>query len=812
MTLPLLPTRILQPATSVSDLRLALRSLAKSPGFTATTVVILALGLAGVTALFSTLEAVMFRSLPYPQPDRLVMGRATYHGEINPVASGPDYIDFRDQSRSFAALEAFHGRMFEVSVASTATTERANALLVSPGFFQVLGARMTMGRGFTAEDGRTESPPVAVVSHAFWRKHWGARRDLADCTISVDGSRVPLVGVASPAFRFIHDADIWLPQRPQNLGPRRYSNWLLVGRLRDGIPLPEAQGEVDVIAARLAQAYPDTNSARGLLLTPLQGAVTEKYRGSFGLLCSGAAAVLLIGCANAAGLLLARGAGRQGELAVRAALGASPWRIVRLLLAEAFLVAGLAGLLGSVLALWLQGVLFHLLSIEAVFLQEAGFRWPVLCFVLAIMLLTGLGSGLLPAWHARRPDLTRDLKTGGRNATPRSQRLRHSLVAAQVGLSFALLVVAGLLTRSLFALHRADPGFDPHALLTAEIPISPRTYDNVRRSAIFATLLDEVRGLPGVQAAGLISQLPVRNPSNNVGIHALDNPPASPRDGSDGNQRIVLPGYFAAMRIPLLAGRDFRAADNAQSGRVVIISQALAQSLFPDRGALGRQVVIDGARTTPWEVVGVVGDVKTEGLWQVRGERGAFYRPHVQLPAATMRLAIRTTGDPQALVPPLRALLHRLDPQAPLSGPRTMAEVLDNDTLPQKTQALLLSVFSHLALLLAAVGIHGVLAYGVVQRRRDLGIRLALGATPRAVLWQVVRQALGLTAVGLAGGLVLALAATRFVASLLYGVSSFDPVTLIAVPLLLLLVVAAACWFPARRATQINPVEALRAE
>lgn len=796
----------------LSDLRYALRSLAKTPTYAGAMILILALGIGGVTAMFSTLYTVMIEPLPYSEPERLVMGRATFSGEINPIVAGPDYVDYREQSRSFSALEAYFGGRFEVTASTGQHTDRVDNLLVSAGLFRTLGVNMFLGRSFLEEEGKDEAPPVAIVSHAFWRKHFDSRTDVVGSPLTMDGFAFTVVGVTPPDFHFINDVDIWTPLRPQNLGPRRYNNWLILGRLKKSVSLAEAQSDVDVISARLERAYPETNTNKALLLTPLQNAFTEQYRLGFGLLCAGALATLFVACANAAGLLLARGASRHGELAVRAALGASQWHLMRPLLVEALLLAGAAGGLGMILALWIQHGLLQLMPIEAVLLRKEGFSVPVLWFVFATTLVTGFGFGLLPASRARRLDLAEDLKSSGRGLAKHSARLRGGLVAGQVAVSFVLLVVAGLLLRSLTLLHRTDPGFDPRNLLTAEIPLPAGAYKDPQRTTFFDSFLEGIRSLPGVVSAGAISQLPLRNPYNNVSLYAVGAPPASPADDISGYQRVVLPGYFKTMQIPLLAGRDIQASDTPGSGRVVVISQELVKRLFPDRNPLGLQIVIDGATNTPWQVVGVVGDIKSDGLYQERNSRGTFYRAHAQMPWATMRLAIRTQNAPQTIVTPLRSLLQKKDPSVPLSGPRTMEEIMANSTAGEKAQTLGLAVFSLLALTLAAVGIYGLLAYSVAQRQREIGIRMALGAGRDVIAWSVVRHAGLLALAGVCVGGLGALGAARLLRASLYGVGPNDPVAFAVAALVLLLMAGVASWLPARKATCVSPVEALRAE
>jgi putative ABC transport system permease protein len=794
------------------DVRVAVRMLRKSPGFTGVTVLILALGIGGVTAMFGTLHAVLIRPLPYPRPDRLVLGRATVGGYVNPWLSGPDYADYRDRSRSFAALETFFANPFEVTVDSGHRAYRADTLIVSTGLFPSLGLKMTLGRAFTADEGRDGAPPVVIVSHALWERLFGPQTEIRGRAIVIDGVAREVVGVTPPGFHFIYDVDVWLPLRPQGLGPRRYNNWYILGRLKDGTTLAEAQSDVDVIAARLEQAYPDTNAEKGLLLTPLQAAFAERYRTSFGLLGGGTAAILLIACANAAGLLLARGAGRTEELAVRAAIGASGWRLMRLVLTEALLLAGAAGVAGTVVAVGMQRGLLRLMPIEAVLLRDVGLSLPVLLFVPGVTVLAGVGFGLFPAWRARHLDLAQDLRTGGHGTRRDAVVLRGGLVIGQVTVSFVLLVVAGLLVRTLASLHAADLGFRPGNLLTAGVPLPPAAYPEPKRTLFFSSLLERVRSLPGVVSAGAISQLPLRDPYNNVGIYAASAPPVNPGEGGDGYQRIVMPGYFGTMGIPILAGRDIRPTDSAESRRVVVVSRQLARSLFPGRDPLGELVIIDRAAEATWEIVGVVGDVRQSGLREEPDSRGTFYRAHAQQASPTMRLAIRTAGDPQAMLPSLRKLLRELDPRVPLSGPRTMEDVIANSSVSEKAQAVCLTTFSALALTLAAVGIYGLLAYVVTQRQRETAIRVALGATRWQVAWPILREAGVLTLGGVAIGGAGAVGATRLIRASLYGVAPGDPTAFAGAAMALVLVAGLAAGLPAHRAVRADPVVALRAQ
>ncbi len=800
--------------TLINDIKYALRKLTKSPGFALFTVLILALGIGGVTAMFSTLYTVMLKPLPYAEPERLVMARTTFDGYVNSWSAAPDYFDFQEQNQTFDSLEAYFCNPQDVTVTSAQGSERIKQNVISPGLFNTLGVSMFLGKGFNTEEGPETLLTQVVASHTYWQQRLGGQKDAIGQAIVINGNPLTLVGVTPPDFHFIQEVDLWLPMRPKALNnePRRFANWYILGRLKEGVSLAQAQSDFDVIAAQLAQAYPDSNKLKGILLTPLQSTYAENHRGRFLMLCIGAGAILLIACANAAGLLLARGIGRRGEMAVRAAMGASRWALMRPLLSEAMLLAMGAGGLGVLLAVGLQKGLLRLMPIETVLLGGIGLSTPVLWFVLGVTLLTGLGFGLLPSWRAQRGDLVKDLRSSGRGMLTHGLRLRNSLVVGQIILSFLLLVVAGLLLRSFTWLQTSDPGFNPQNLLTFEIPLPGRDYPGDKRETFYARFLQDIKALPGVIDATANSQLPIRDPWNNIDIYAAQNPPDSPASGPSANQRVVIPGYFEAMGIPLLAGRDLQVTDTRDSGRVVVISQQVAKTLFPDRSPLGQSVFINRNHDEPWQVVGVVGDIKENNLFQPAGDRGTFYRVYGQQRPGTMRLAVRTAGPPMTLVPALRNLLQEIDPQIPLSGPRSMEQIMANSAVSYKAITVCLLTFSALALILVAMGLYALLAYLVAQRRRDIGIRMALGAEPHAILKTVMISGLKLSVIGLGIGLTGALALSRLLSGIVFGISPNDLLTLASVTLVLTIVAGLACALPARRAAKVDPMEALRYE
>ncbi|MFC1761133.1 ABC transporter permease [Planctomycetota bacterium] len=800
--------------TLFNDIKYAIRQLRNSLGFTFATVLILALGIGGVTAMFSTFYTVLLKPLPYSEPEQLVLARTTFSGRINSWSAALDYFDYQEKNRSFAALESYFCNPQEVTVTTAQGAEREEVSIVSPGLIPTLGVKMFLGQSFASVEDNNEASSEVIVSHAYWQRKLGAQADVIGKPLVIGGDPLTIVGVLPSDFHFIQDVDLWIPMPPRALTrePRRFANWHILGRLKPRVSLAEAQSDVDVIAAQLALAYPDSNSKKGMLLTPLQRAYAEGHSGRYAMLGISAGVILLIACANAAGLLLARGAGRQGELAVRAAMGASRWRLMHPLLAEALLLAGMGGIAGTFLAYSLQDLLLRMMPVETLLLGGIGISGPMLLFVLAVTLLTGLSFGLLPAWRAQKTDVVQDLRSSGRGMMRHGLRLRGGLVVAQVVLSFLLLVVAGLLLRSFTWLQKSDPGFDSQNLLTVEVPLPRQDYSARQRPAFFAKLLDDVKSLPGVVDATANSQLPLRNPYNNIDIHAANNPPDDPVNRLTGNQRVVLPGYFKAIGIPLLAGRDLRETDTRDSGRVVIISQKLSEQLFQGTSPLGQHVIINRDTENPWQIVGVTGDVKENNLFQQANELGTFYRVYGQQSPRTMRLAIRTAGPPLAIVPALQNLLQKTDPRIPLSGPRTMEQIMANNTISYRAIAVYLTTFSLLALTLAAIGIYGLLAYLVTQRTRDIGIRMALGAEPGTILTTVMSSGIKLVGIGLGIGLLGALALSRLLSSMLFGVKPTDIPTFISVAVILGIVATIACTLPAWRAAKIDPMEALRYE
>lgn len=806
------------------DLRNALRSLARTPGFTAVAVLTLALGIGATTGVFSVLHAVLLASIPYPEPDRLVLANPTFKGRDTGL-SAHDYFDYRDQATCFRSFGA--ALQYTVNLTSTGgdRPETLAATYVSTDFFRALGVAPALGRDFSAGDGAPAPipgpnqpqllPPVAVISHAFWQRRFGGSPEAIGRSAMLRGEPVTVIGVMPEGFRFLFDADVWLPLRLN--GPaataRRFHNWVAVGRLKPDVSLEAAQAEMSTIARRLETLYPESNTGMGLRVTGLHDFLVSRLRPQVLLITAAVALMLLIACGNVANLLLARGVTRRSEIAMRAALGASRRRLVAQLVTESTALSLLGGVAGLAVAAALQRLLPTVLSLESSLLGDRPLHldpW-MLGFAFAVSLLTGVGVGIVPALRATRVSLAEELKGASRTVTSHSgARLRLALVASQVTLSLVLLLGSALLIRSFAKLVRVQLGFDPEHVLTTRLAIPATTSDDAAVE-FFSSVLDEVRALPGASAAGMVSQLPVLQGGGSNEVWA----PERPHERSFSQQalgRVVLPGYFAAMHMPLLAGRDLQASDRAGAPQVTVINESMARTLFGQQGAVGRRVAVDDGGDVPLllEVVGVVADARLNDLDD--GPSWVLYLPYHQTIVASMQLVVRTTGDPNEVTSALRRIVWARNKDVPIADLALLGSAIRRAARPQQTLAGTVSSFSFLALLLAAVGLFGVLAYQVSQREHEIGIRMALGAGGRHVLATVLRQGLVVTGIGIAAGALAGLALTRLMRGVLFEVAPADPTSLVAAIGCLLAAALLACLAPAARALRIRPMSALRYE
>ena len=797
------------------DLRYGTRALIKTPGFTLVALATLALGIGATTAMFSVLNTALRRSLPFPQAERLVMGRATFSGNVNPWVSFPDYMDYRDQSASLESLATISGGAGLATVTGTGEPEQARITFVTNNLFSTLGVAFHLGGPPTIDELPEAGGGEVVISYGFWQRWFGGSPDVLGRTLVVDGGPLTVVGVAPAGFRFLYDVDLWVPPWPGNSNPitRRYHNWLLVGRLASGATLEAARSEIDVISAQLEESYPDSNTDKALQLDSLHAAMVEGYRGSLLLLSGAIVLVLLIACGNVANLLMARGSTRTAELAVRAALGATRSRLTRQLLVECVILALVAGSLGTVLAVWLQKLILGFVSMDRLGIREAGLSSSMLGIALALSMGAVFLFGIFPSIAAAGASPAEDLKKGGSRFTSRSgTRFRSGLVVLQVALSLMLLVASGLLIRSFARLRGVDPGFRTESLLTATVDLPAGYQDGEARIQFFRSLREGIEALPGVETVGLVNRLPILQTAGNVAIWAPERPPETNTSTPWADRRVVLPGYFATMEIPLLDGRVLEPSDLAGSPPVIVLTRFTAELVFPEERAVGRQVAVDVGRDEPalFEVVGVVEDHQLSSL--AGGRRPAMFFPYAQQPISTMRLAVGTATDPNSLIRPIQELVWQLDRDIVLSDAQTMEQALSNSVAYTRSVTAVLGMFATVALALAALGLYGVLAFFVAQRFHEIGIRVALGAGAGSVLRLVVSRGMVLVVVGLVLGTAGALVATRLVEGMLFQVSATDPGTFAGVAGFFVVIALIACLVPAWKALRVDPLEALRVE
>lgn len=804
-----------------SDVRFGVRALRRSPGFTVAALATLALGIGATTAMFSVVDVALRRALPYPGADELVMGRATFNGNVNPWVAFPDYMDYRAQATSLASLATIGGGSSPVTITGTGEAEQARLTFVTANLFSTLGVRPDLGTTFSIEELPQGGGGEVVLSHGFWQRRFGGAEDAVGRTLIVDGNPLLIMGVMPAGFRFLYDVDLWVPPWPGNSDPltRRYHNWLLVGRLATGATLGTARSEVDVISAQLERTYPDSNRNKALQLDDLHGAMIEGYRQSLLLLVGAIVLVLLIACGNVASLLMARGSTRASEMSLRTALGAGRTRLVRQLLVECLVLALTAGAAGVVLAVWFQKLILGYVSMDLLGIHEGGLSVSMLSFALVLSVATVLLFGVFPSMVAARTNPARDLAEGRRGtAKGGGLRFRSGLVVLQVAVSLILLVGSGLLLRSLARLRGVDPGFRVENLLTATVSLPSGGYEDAeRRIRFFEDLKEGIEALPGVESVGLVSRLPILQPAGNVAIWAPERPPETNTQTPWADRRIVLPGYFATMRIPLLRGRVLDGTDVAGSTPVIMLSRQTAEAIFPDSlypgvEVVGRQVAVDVGGTEPglFEVVGIVEDHQTSSLsGQVRP---AMFFPYAQQPTSTMRLAVAARGDPLTLIRPIQERIWEKDRDIVLSDARTMEDAVAGSISGARAVTTVLGLFAVAAAALAALGLYSVLAYSVARRTHEIGIRVALGATGGNVMRVIVVRGMALVGAGVALGIAGALGATRLVRDMLFQTSATDVSTFAGVTALFLLVALGACLLPAWRALRVDPVDAFRAE
>lgn len=802
------------------DLRYGLRMLARAPGFTAVALLALVLGIGANSAIFSVVNSVLLRRLPFRQPEALMMvwEDATHLGFPENTPSAANFRDWREQNTVFDGLVAFAFRSFNLT-GGAAEPERLDGRRISAGTFALLGVTPLLGRNFLPEEDRPGAN-VVLLSHGLWQRRFGADPHIVGRAITLDGESRTVVGVM-PRLVELPNLEGWTDQLwvPLAFTPEEADNrgnhylWVL-GRLKPGVTRAQAQAEMTTVMARLEKQYPAENTRMGIKVRPLHDQLVGDIRPALLVLLGAVGFVLLIACANVANLLLARAAGRQREMAVRLALGAVRSRLTRQFLTESLLLAALGGAGGLVLAWSGLALLKHLIPAAVAQAEHIALDGRVVLFTAGLSLATGLLFGLFPALQASSGNLSETLKEGGRDGSSgrRGQRLRSLLVVAEVAISFLLLIGAGLLIASFVHLLKLDPGYRTDHLLTLKLTLGPTKYpDREQRVAFFREVTRRVRALPGVVSVAAASNLPLTyyGDSMPIGVEGRADPP--PDQMPDVIFRVVSPGYFETMGIRLVQGRDVHDSDTADKPRVAVISEKMAQHFWPGENPLGKRFKPGSVTSdSPWrEVVGVVRDVRQNDF--LAAPKMQMYFSHEQVVSlASNALVVRTSMDPLSLGTAIRNTVWSIDREQPVSDLRTMEELVASAVARQRFSALLLGVFAGVALILAAVGIYGVMSYTVSQRTREIGLRMALGAQRGDVLRMTVQQGLRLVALGLALGLVAAFALTRVMASLLHGVSATDPLTFGGIALLLLLVAALASYLPALRASRVDPMEALR--
>lgn len=815
-------------STLLHDIKFGLRMLAKNPGFTAVAVLTLALGIGATTAIFSVVYGAILRPLPFQQPDRLLaLHEINSHGGLMHFAD-PNFQDVRDSSRALSGA-AEYGAGLE-SVAGTAEPTRTMTASVSCDFFPLLRVQPMLGRGFAPEDQRFGVAPTALVSYGYWKEYLGGSTDLSRVKLTIENKAVSVVGVLPPGFRFPFDSDIWTPRELWEVLPSRTAhNWNVLARLRDAATLAQAHSELTGIARRLKQQYGKDTMMEDVSVMPLQDYLTRDVRRPLWILLGAVGFLLLVACANVANLLLARLTGREREFSIRMALGAGRFRLVGQFLTEALILTVIGGCLGVLLAQWGTNALLAIAPLNIPHAEQAGVSLPVLLFAIAIAMGVAVSLGTLAAWRAASGDPERALAERGQGylGTVHSHRLGRVIVAAQLAITLVLLVGAGLLGRSLLQVLSVNPGVRTDHMLTVDLnfPFAEKDAEKVQRLDLLNNLLAQLRALPGVTEVGGSNGLPLGSDLAD-GTYVMMNPGAKPpamnqleplfhdttRTG-DADYCVASDGYFRALGIALLRGRMFQDSDTMDSPHVALISEALAREKWPNQDPLGQRLEfgnMDGD-TRLLTVVGVVGDVRQENL-----ESKLFptiYVNYRQRPQSTSHFVVvmHSSVPPATLIPAARRIVRALAPDVPPSF-STFTKVFSDSLKARRFNLLLVFVFAATAMLLAMAGIYGVMAYSVAQRTREFGVRIALGAEGGDVLGLVLRQGLLTAAAGVGVGILASVLLTRSIASMLFGVSATDPLTFAGVAALLTAVALAACYIPARRATKVDPMVALRHE
>jgi putative ABC transport system permease protein len=801
------------------DLRYALRGLRKHRGFTAVAVITLALGIGANTAIFTVINTVLLRPLPYERPDELVVLMETI-AERPAGVSYPNFVDWRNQSTSLENIVAVRNRE-SFNLTGAGESERLQGRLVSANFLSALGVKPIRGRDFAAEEDQPGANPVAIISHALWQRRFGAGENILGKQLTVNGQQFTVIGVTPPNFQYGTEADVSVPI---GLSAERFKlrgkdpGVISFARLKPGTSIETANAELNTIAARLEQQYPETNTGRRVRLESLRESVVGDVRPTLLTLLGAVGFVLLIACANVANLLLTRSAGRQKEMAIRTALGAGRARILRQLFTESAVLALAGGVVGLLLAIWGTRLISSYIPEGIPRMDELGIDGRVLLFTLGASLLTGVFFGLAPALQSSGSNLTETLKEGERNSSRGHNRAGKLLVISEVALTLVLLVGAGLLVKSFWRLSQVDPGFNPQNVLAMQIAVTARPEEGPKVNGFLSDLQSRIKTLPGVQAVSVSNGLPFEG-ANFPPFLIEGQAPPPPGQDPTGLLYTVSADYFKTMGIALVRGRLFSSQDTRETPAVALIDEVFARNYFPNQDPIGRRFKLNTPDAESREIIGVVRHVEHAGLEGQTANTAEFYFNFDQLPIATLpryvrrvNLLVRTSVEPLSLAGSVRNQISALDKDQAVFNVRTMEQALSRSVAARRFSMILLGVFAVLALTLAAVGIYGVISYSVAQRTREVGIRMALGANTTDVIKLVVRDGLKLVLIGVGVGLAGALLLTRMMTTLLFGVTPTDAVTYATVALALIVVALIACCIPARRATKVDPLIALRFE
>jgi len=807
----------------LQDLRYGFRTLRKNPGSTLIAILALGLGIGANTAIFSVINAVLIRPLPYPEPDHLV---AVFTNQLKTnmtrqKVSPADFEDYRKGAGVFEHLGAFRAK--PATLTGKELPEQVESAAVSPSLLTLLGLQPARGRGFAADENEPGKNHVAVISDGLWRRRFGADPNIIGTPLTLDGAIHQIVGIAPEGFHLLDTpTEIWIPYVPDPTdmvdSSRGHRSLTVIGRLKSGVSVEQAGSVLVALANHLGELHPDTNGGYSAEVVSLQDQMVGNIRSTLWTLIGAVAFVLLIACANVANLLLARAGTREKEIAVRTSLGANPIRLVRQLLTESVLLSLLGGLFGLLLAFWGVSALVHAAPAGLPRTAEISLDWRVLAFTLAISVLTGVLFGMAPALSSVRHDLNSILKTSGRSTTGNRgrSRMRNLLVISEIAACVVLLLGAGLLLRSFVKLSQVNPGFRTDHILTLQLSLPAARYPGLKVAQFYQQLVDRTQQLPGVRSAGVCRYLPLAGADASLNFQ-IEGQTTKGSDQPRAKYRTISAGYLDAMGIPLLKGRTLDRSDSDRTPKVVLLNETAARLYWPNQDPVGKRI-LSGVDDTAWStIIGVVGNVKHRGLDAATNPE--TYYSYLQIPPdqmgmieGTMSLVVRTTAEPAGLLASVREQLRSLDPDLPIFNVKTMEEVVQGSVAQPRFRTLLLGVFAALALVLAAVGLYGVISYSVAQRTNELGVRSAMGASPTDLLTLVVGQAAWLAAMGIGIGLVAGLILARGLSKFLFGVTVLDPLTILGTAAAILLIALIASYVPALRATRIDPVTALRTE